>query len=68
MVYTPEDVTDDNTSLPITSSLVKQSSARKLLCLFTNILDVKKKTAKHRFGAAKLKCRSMKVGNSLWTN
>ena len=46
----------------------KKLSARKSLCLFTNILNVKKKTAKRRVGAAKSKRKSMKVGNRLWTN
>ena len=32
------------------------------------MFDVKKKTAKRRVGAAKSDHRSMKVGNSLWTN
>ena len=38
------------------------------MCLFTNIFDVKKKTAKFRVGAAKSKRGAMKVGNSLWKN
>ena len=49
------------------SSPVKKPSARKSMCLFTNILDVKPKTAKRRFVAAKFKRKAMKVGNSLWT-
>ena len=49
------------------SKPVKKPSARKSLCLFTNILDVKSKTAKHTFVAAKSKRKSMKVCNSLWT-
>ena len=51
----------------MTSIPVKTKSARKSLCLFTNIFDVKKKTAKHRIGTAKSKCRAMKLGNILWT-
>ena len=51
----------------MTSTPFKKSSARKSLCLFTNILDVKPKTAKRRFVAAKTRRKSMKVGNSLWT-
>ena len=35
--------------------------------LFTNVLDVNPKTAKRRFVAAKMKRKSMKVCNSLWT-
>ena len=37
------------------------------LCLFTNILNVKRKTEKLRIGATKSKRRAMKLGNSLWT-
>ena len=49
------------------STPVKKPSARKSLCLFTNILDVKPKTAKRCFVASKSKFKAMKVGNSLWT-
>ena len=51
----------------MTPTPFKKSSARKSLCLFTNILDVKPKTAKRRFVAAKTRRKAMKVGNSLWT-
>ena len=37
------------------------------MCLFTNILDVKPKTAKRRFVAAKYRRKAMKVGSNLWT-
>ena len=49
------------------SKPVKKPSASKSLCLFTNILDDKPTTAKRRFVAAKLKRKSIKVCNSLWT-
>ena len=68
MVSTPEVVTDNSPNVTMTSTPVKKTRASKSLCLFTNILDVKPKTAKHRVGAAKSKRRSMKVGNILWTN
>ena len=68
MVLTPEEVIYDSPNVPMTSTPVKKPSASKSLCLFTNILNVKKKTAKRRVGAAGSKCRAMKVGNSLWTN
>ena len=45
MVLTPEGVTDDSPNVPMTSTPVKKPSARKSLCLFTNIFDVKNKTA-----------------------
>ena len=67
MVSTPEGVTYDCPNVPMTSTPVKKPSDRKSLCLFTNILNVKKKTAKRRIGATESKPRATKVGNSLWT-
>ena len=52
----------------MTSTPFKKPSSSKSLCLFTNIINVKNKTAKRRVGAAKSKLRAMKVGNRLWTN
>ena len=52
MVSTPEEVTDVSPSLRITQTTVKNPIARKALCLFTNILNVKNKTAKLCVGAA----------------
>ena len=51
----------------MTSTPVKKPSARKSLCLFTKILDVKPKTEKHHIVAAESKRRAMKVGTSQWT-
>ena len=68
MVSTTEEITDDSPSFPMTSTPVKKPSARKSMCLFTNIFYVKNKTIKRRVGAAKSKLRAMKVVNSLWTN
>ena len=51
----------------MTSKPVKKPSARKSLCLFTNILAVKPTTTKRRFVAAKSIRKAMKVCNSLWT-
>ena len=68
MVSTPEEVTDDSPGLPMNQTTVKKPSARKSLCLFTNIFDVKKKTVKRGVGAAKTKRKPIKVGNILWTN
>ena len=67
VVPTPEVVTYDSLNAPMESTPVKKPSASKSLCLFTNIFDVKKKTAKRRIGDAKSKRRAMKVVNSLWT-
>ena len=68
MMSTPEGVIYDNPNEPMTSTPFKKPSARKSLCLFTHILNVKKKTAKIRVGAEISKRRAMKLGNSLWTN
>ena len=53
ILYTPEGVTDNSPNVHMTSKPVKTPSARKSLCLFTNILDVKPTTAKRRFVAEK---------------
>ena len=53
MVSTPQGVTDKSPNVPMTSTPVKKPSAMKLLFIFTNIFDIKKKTAKCRIGAAK---------------
>ena len=68
MVSTPDGVTDNSPNLPMTSTPVNKPSARKSLCLFTKILDVKPKTAKQRIVAAKSKRRAMKVVTSQRTN
>ena len=67
ILSTPEGVTYNSLNVHMPSSPVKKPSARKLLCLFTNILDVKPTTAKRRFFAAKSRRKSMKLCNSLWT-
>ena len=61
----PEGVTDNSPNVHMTSTPVKKPSARKSLCLFTNILSVKPTTAKRRFVAAKSRIKSMEVYNSL---
>ena len=66
MVFTPEVVKDKGNNVPMTSTPVKKLSASKLLCLFTNIFDLEKKTAKRRIRAEKSKRKAMKVGTSLW--
>ena len=67
MVFTPEGVTDNIFNVPTTSTTVKKPRARKSLCLFTNILDIKLKTAKLGIVVEKSKRRAMKVGTSQWT-
>ena len=68
MVSTPEEITDDSTSLPMTQTKVKKPSAWKSLCLFTNIFDVKKRTAIRLVVYAKSKLRAIKAGSLLWKN
>ena len=46
ILSTPEGVIDNSPNVHMTSTPVKKPSARKSLCLFTKILDVKPKTAK----------------------
>ena len=65
IISTPEGVTDHFPNVHMRSTPVKIPSARKSLCLFTNILNVKPKTEKRRFIATKSKRKAMKVGNSL---
>ena len=64
---TPYGFTDSSPNVHMPSTPVKNPSASKSLCLFTNILDVQPKTAKRRFVAAKSRRKYMKVCNSLWT-
>ena len=64
LVSNLEGVTYNSPNVPMASTPVKKPSARKSLCLFTNILYAKKKTEKLCSVAEKSKRRSMKVGTS----
>ena len=44
MMYTPEGFIDNSPVSTIIPTPVKKSSTKKSLCIFTNILDVKKRT------------------------
>ena len=66
MVSTPEGFTNNSPISPITSSPVKKPSAQKSLCMFTNVLDVNKKTACRLVGAAKYKRKAIKYGSTPW--
>ena len=66
MVSTPEGFTKKSPISPITSSPVKKPSARKPICMFTNVLYLNKKTAYRRVGAAKSKRKAIKYGNKPW--
>ena len=48
------------------SKTVKKPSAKKSLCMFTNNLEVKNKTAYLRVGAAEYNCKAIKFGNKPW--
>ena len=65
MVSTPEGFTDDIPISPMTSTPFKKPRAQKSLCLFTNILEVKK-PAYSRVGAAKYRRKTIIFGNKLW--
>ena len=66
MVSNTEEFTDDSAIYPMTSKSFKKPRDRKSLCLFTNILDMKKRTATRRVRAAKYKCKAIKSGNTPW--
>ena len=57
MVFTPEEITDDNPIRPMTKARFKKPSAWKSLCLFTNTFYIKNKTEKRCIGAAESKRR-----------
>ena len=62
MFYTPYESTNNSPIYPMTSTPIKKPSAQKSLCLFTNILDVKK-TACLLVEAGKFKRKAIKFGN-----
>ena len=66
MVSTPEGFTDNSLISLMSSTLVKKPSAQKLLCIFTNILEVKKETAYRQVEAAKSMRKAIKFVNTLW--
>ena len=65
-VSTPQLFTDNSPISPMISTPVKKTSSRKSLCLFTNILDMKNKTATCRVGDDKSKRTSIKSGTTSW--
>ena len=62
MVSTPEGFNDSSPRSPTSPAPIKKSSAIKSLCLFTKILDVKKKTAILRVGSTKFNSKAIKTG------
>ena len=65
MVSTPEVFYDNSPRSPMDPPTLKKPSSRKSLCLFTNILVMKNKTAILRVGAAKSKRKAIKAGTTL---
>ena len=65
MVSTPEGFTDNSPRYSMTPTPVNKTSARKSLCLFTIILDVKNKTVIRQVGAAKSRLKAIKSGTTL---
>ena len=66
MVSTTEGFTNKSSISTMKSTPVKKPSARKSLCLFTNILYVKKKSATRLVGATKSKHKSIESGTTPW--
>ena len=66
MVSTSKVFTNDSTTTTMTSTPVKKTSARKSLCLFPNILDVKNKTSACRFVSSKSDFKAIKYGSTPW--
>ena len=66
MVSTPEGFTNNSPISPKTSTPVKKPSAQKSLYMFTNVLDVKKRTATRLFVATKSNCKTIKSGTTPW--
>ena len=64
MVFTTEVFTNNSTISPRKLSPVKKSSAQKSLCMFTNVLDFKKKNAYRQVGDTKSKLKEIKFGNT----
>ena len=66
MVSTTECFTNNSPISPMTPTPVNKPSDSKSLCIFTKILDVKKKTAICQVGADKLKRKAIKYGTTPW--
>ena len=66
MVSTPKMFINNSPIYPMKSTLVMKPSARKSMCMFTNILEVKKKTAYRQVACAKSKFKAIKFGNTTW--
>ena len=60
---THEGFTNNSPISPMTSKPIKKPSAQKSLCLFTNIFEVKKKTAYRQVGADKSQRKTIQFVN-----
>ena len=67
MVSNPEGFTDYSPISPMTSTPVKKPGAQKSLCLFTNLLYVKQKTATRQVGYVKSKRKAIKYRTTPWS-
>ena len=61
MVSTPKGFTNDRPISPMTSTPFKKPRAQKSLCLFTNILDVKKKLLSIELELLNISARQLNV-------
>ena len=68
MVSNPEYITDEGPSLSMTQTTVKKRSAKKSLCLLTNIFDITNRTAFHRVVDAESKLRAIKSVYGMFKN
>ena len=67
MVSNTEIFTDNSPMSPVPPMNVKKYSAIKSLHLFTEILDVKNKTAVQQVGDAKLKRKAFRECSMFWS-
>ena len=68
MVSTPEIFTENSLMSPGSYVTDKNPSARKSLCLFTEVFYVKNKTSVHRVGADKSNFKSIRASSMLWSS
>ena len=68
MFSTPEGLTDNIPTSLRNSVPVKNYSARKRPCKFSEVLDVKQKTDLHRLGDDKSEHKDIITGHMLWSS
>ena len=67
MVSTSDIFTDNIPMSHGPPMISRNNSARKSLCIFTEVLDVKSKTAVRGVGCAKSKRKSIRAGSMMWS-